>query len=137
MTSNTTSLVYSGGVPASTAPPRVVRMAVSGGRNSCADTAARSWAEPSAALVRPCSVQIPSSRPLGASPISTGSVARRRRCKVSPRRSPGLVRQAPERKHCERGQHPARRSGGGDAERADDQDPAEPGIGIGVGGAHR
>ena len=52
-------------------------MAVSGVRSSCAEAAAKSRADVSAALVRSCSSQTRASMPFMASPISTASVAPR------------------------------------------------------------
>ncbi len=77
MTSPTTSLRCSSGRSSVDRISRLVRIAVSGVRSSCADTDAKSRADASAALVRSCSFHTRSSRPLTASAISTASVAPR------------------------------------------------------------
>ncbi|CNM31204.1 Uncharacterised protein [Mycobacterium tuberculosis] len=54
---------------------RLVRIAVSGVRSSCEDTAAKSRAEASASMVRFCASQMRCSMPRIASAISTASLA--------------------------------------------------------------
>ena len=77
ITSLITSLRCSSGRSRVASTSRLVRIAVSGVRNSCDDTAAKSRADASASSVRFCSSQIRCSMPRMASAISTASLAPR------------------------------------------------------------
>ena len=142
MTSWSTSLRCSSGRSRVASTSRLVRIAVSGVRSSCDDTAAKSRADVSAALVRSCSSQMRCSMPLTASAISTASVAPR--TSMSGASSPASIGrvccgQPLERPHRERGEQPAQHRRRADRERADDQHPAVQVVGVGdgrvVGGA--